>query len=86
MRADLLFFLMLAGYAFGATAAVLSPNGSAARRVPWFEQYLYTPLIAWVNQWALRARAIQSGSAHVYPTYLVTALLGLLAMLLVRGT
>src|SRR6266545_382968 len=28
----LLFFLMLAGYAFGATAAVLSPNGSAARR------------------------------------------------------
>ncbi len=54
--------------------------------VPWFERYLYTPLIAWVNLWAIRARAIQSGSAHAYLTYLVIALLGLLAMLLVRGT
>jgi len=54
--------------------------------VPWFERYLYTPLIAWVNLWAIRARAVQSGSAHAYLTYLVIALLGLLAMLLVRGT
>ena len=54
--------------------------------VPWFERYLYTPLIAWVHRWAIRARAIQSGSAHVYLTYLVIALLGLLTMLLVRGT
>ena len=54
--------------------------------VPWFERYLYSPLIAWVNLWAMRARAVQSGSAHAYLTYLVIALLGLLAMLLVRGT
>jgi hydrogenase-4 component B len=53
--------------------------------VPWFERYLYAPVIAWVNVWAIRARAIQSGSAHVYLTYLVIALLGLLVILLVRG-
>jgi hypothetical protein len=53
--------------------------------VPWFERYLYAPVIAWVNVWAIRARAIQSGSAHVYLTYLVIALLGLPAILLVRG-
>ena len=38
-----------------------------------------------VHRWATRARAIQSGAAHVYLTALVIALLGLLAMLLVRG-
>jgi formate hydrogenlyase subunit 3/multisubunit Na+/H+ antiporter MnhD subunit len=54
--------------------------------VPWFERYLYAPVIAWVNVWAIRARALQSGSAHAYLTYLVIALLGLLAILLVRGT
>ena len=54
--------------------------------VPWFERFLYAPVIAWVNRWAVRARAIQSGSAHAYLTYLVIALLGLLAILLVRGT
>ena len=53
--------------------------------VPWFERFLYAPVIAWVNVWAIRARAIQSGSAHVYLTYLVIALLGLLVILLVRG-
>ena len=53
--------------------------------MPWFERYLYAPIIAWVNRWAIRARSVQSGSAHVYLTYLVIALLGLLAMLLVRG-
>lgn len=52
--------------------------------VPWFERYLYGPVIAWVNRWATRTRSIQSGSAHVYPTYLAVALLGLLGMLLVR--
>jgi hypothetical protein len=54
--------------------------------VPWFERYLYAPLIARVRVWAIRTRALQSGSAHAYLTYLVIALLGLLAMLLVRGT
>jgi formate hydrogenlyase subunit 3/multisubunit Na+/H+ antiporter MnhD subunit len=54
--------------------------------VPWFERYLYAPVIARVKLWAIRARAVQSGSAHAYLTYLVIALLGLLTMLLVRGT
>jgi len=52
--------------------------------VPWFERYLYAPVIARVNAWAVRARAVQSGSAHAYLTYLVIALLGLLAILLAR--
>jgi hydrogenase-4 component B len=54
--------------------------------VPWFERYLYAPVIARVRRWASHARAIQSGSAHGYLTYLVIALLGLLTMLLVQGT
>jgi NADH:ubiquinone oxidoreductase subunit 5 (subunit L)/multisubunit Na+/H+ antiporter MnhA subunit len=54
--------------------------------VPWFERYLYAPVIARVRLWASHARAIQSGSAHGYLTYLVIALLGLLTMLLVQGT
>ncbi len=53
--------------------------------VPWFERYLYAPVIDRVRLWASQARAIQSGSAHAYLTYLVIALLGLLAMLLVQG-
>ncbi len=52
--------------------------------VPWFERYLYAPLLAQVARWAAAARGVQSGSAHAYLTYLVIALLGLLAMLLVR--
>ena len=51
--------------------------------LPWFERYLYAPAISRVRRWAIRTRAIQSGSAHAYLTYLVIALLGLLAMLLV---
>jgi len=54
--------------------------------VPWFERYLYAPVIARMRLWASHARAIQSGSAHAYLTYLVIALLGLLTMLLVQGT
>jgi len=54
--------------------------------LPWFERYLYAPVIARVRVWAAHARAIQSGSVHAYLTYLVIALLGLLTMLLVRGT
>ncbi|HUM14447.1 MAG TPA: hydrogenase 4 subunit B [Candidatus Nitrosotalea sp.] len=52
--------------------------------VPWFERYLYAPLVARVRRWGIQARAIQSGSAHAYLTYLVIALLGLLTLLLVR--
>ena len=53
--------------------------------IPWFERYLYAPVIARVRLWALRTRALQSGSVHAYLTYLVIALLGLLVVLLVRG-
>jgi formate hydrogenlyase subunit 3/multisubunit Na+/H+ antiporter MnhD subunit len=53
--------------------------------VPWFERYLYAPVVAHVRWCALRTRAIQSGSAHAYLTYLVIALLGLLVVLLARG-
>ena len=52
--------------------------------VPWFERYLYAPLVSRVRRWGIQARAIQSGSAHAYLAYLVIALVGLLALLLVR--
>jgi NADH:ubiquinone oxidoreductase subunit 5 (subunit L)/multisubunit Na+/H+ antiporter MnhA subunit len=52
--------------------------------VPWFERYLYAPLVSRVRRWGILARTIQSGSAHAYLAYLVIALVGLLAMLLVR--
>jgi hydrogenase-4 component B len=53
--------------------------------VPWFERYLYAPLIVWLNRLAVRVRSIQSGSAHAYLTYLVIALVALLTLLLARG-
>ena len=52
--------------------------------LPWFERYLYAPLVGRIRRWGITARAIQSGSAHAYLTYLVIALVGLLALLLVR--
>lgn len=48
--------------------------------VPWFERYLYGPLVSRVAGWASLTRAIQSGSAHAYLAYLVLALLTLLAI------
>lgn len=51
--------------------------------VPWFEQYLYAPVIAWVQAAAARVRSVQSGSVHAYLTYLVAALVLALVMLLV---
>jgi hypothetical protein len=53
--------------------------------LPWFERYLYGPLIAWLRRRAGQVRALQSGSAHAYLTYLVVALVGLLTWLLVRS-
>jgi hydrogenase-4 component B len=53
--------------------------------VPWFERYLYAPLVARIGAWAARTRAIQSGSAHVYLAYLVVALVTLLAIALSRS-
>ncbi|MGH7397880.1 MAG: hydrogenase 4 subunit B [Candidatus Rokuibacteriota bacterium] len=58
--------------------------GYQSEIVPWFERYLYAPLVARIRRGGVRARAIQSGSAHAYLAYLVIALLGLLTMLLVR--
>ena len=48
--------------------------------VPWFERYVYGPLVARVTGWAARTRALQSGSVHAYLAYLVIALLVLLAI------
>ncbi len=53
--------------------------------LPWFERYLYEPIIAWVKVWAARARAVQSGSVHAYLSYLVAALVVLLGLLMVWG-
>jgi NADH:ubiquinone oxidoreductase subunit 5 (subunit L)/multisubunit Na+/H+ antiporter MnhA subunit len=51
--------------------------------VPWFERYVYGPLVARVAAIAAHTRALQSGSAHAYLAYLVVALLALLAISLV---
>jgi hydrogenase-4 component B len=53
--------------------------------VPWFERYLYAPLVQRVNAWAARTQAIQSGSPHRYLAYLGIALLVLLAITLARS-
>jgi hydrogenase-4 component B len=55
------------------------------RILPWFERYLYEPVIAWVKVWAARARAVQSGSVHAYLSYLVGALVVLLGLLMMWG-
>jgi hydrogenase-4 component B len=48
--------------------------------VPWFERYAYGPLVRRVAAAAGLTRAIQSGSAHAYLTYVVVALVALLAI------
>jgi hydrogenase-4 component B len=53
--------------------------------VPWFERYLYAPVIARIRWWSERVLALQSGSVHAYLTYLVVALLLLLGWLVVTG-
>jgi hydrogenase-4 component B len=55
------------------------------RILPWFERYLYAPVLAWVRVWAARARAVQSGSVHAYLSYLVGALVILLGLLMGWG-
>jgi hydrogenase-4 component B len=50
--------------------------------VPWFERYLYAPLVERVRRLAVRVRLIQSGSVHAYLTYVVIALVAMLGMLL----
>jgi len=53
--------------------------------VPWFERYLYAPMISRVRSWSERVLALQSGSAHAYLTYLVLALVLLLGWLVATG-
>jgi hydrogenase-4 component B len=57
-----------------------------AHIVPWFERYLYDPIIDRVIAWAARVRAIQSGSLHAYLTYLVAALVIMLGLLMLWGS
>jgi hydrogenase-4 component B len=54
--------------------------------VPWFDRYLYGPLLLQVQALATTVRRLQSGSAHAYLAYLVGALLVLLGVLLVSGS
>jgi hydrogenase-4 component B len=56
-----------------------------ARILPWFERYLYEPVIAGARSAAERAGAIQSGSVHAYLSYVVGALVVLLGVLLTWG-
>jgi hydrogenase-4 component B len=52
---------------------------------PWFEEFLYTPLLN-VTQWiSLRVRRFQSGSLHGYVAYLFVMLILMLVALLWTG-
>ena len=53
--------------------------------VPWFERYLYAPVLARVQRCAERVLTLQSGSVHAYLAYLVVALLLLLGWLVATG-
>jgi len=53
--------------------------------VPWFERYLYTRVLAWVQRCSERVLSLQSGSVHAYLAYLVVALLLLLGWLVATG-
>ncbi|HEV8437941.1 MAG TPA: hydrogenase 4 subunit B [Methylomirabilota bacterium] len=55
------------------------------RILPWFERYLYEPVVGWVRGGAAYVRAVQSGSVHAYLSYLVAALVVLLGLLAVWG-
>ena len=49
---------------------------------PWFEEYLYSPLIGAVRWLSLLTRRLQSGSLHGYLAYLFVVLIVLLSLLL----
>jgi len=44
---------------------------------PWFEEFIYEPLVNKIREWSLRVRQLQSGSLHGYLAYLFI-ILGLL--------
>jgi len=56
-----------------------------ARLLPWFEHYLYEPVLGRVRRWGRRTLLLQSGSIHAYLAYVVGALVLLLGALLVSG-
>jgi formate hydrogenlyase subunit 3/multisubunit Na+/H+ antiporter MnhD subunit len=56
-----------------------------ARILPWFERYLYEPVMERVRRWGRRTLALQSGSVHAYLAYLMVALVLLLGVLLTTG-
>jgi len=45
-----------------------------------FEDWLYRPALDALHRWARRARGLQSGSANLYLTYILAALLALLVL------
>jgi hydrogenase-4 component B len=47
---------------------------------PWFERVLYDPLLTMLRRAATGARRLQSGSLHLYLTYLAVALMTLLTV------
>jgi hydrogenase-4 component B len=53
--------------------------------LPWFERYLYEPLMGWVRRWGRRVLRLQSGSVHAYLGYAMAALVILLGVLLATG-
>jgi hypothetical protein len=53
--------------------------------LPWFERYLYEPLLGWIERWGRRTLALQSGSVHAYLAYVVGALVILLGVLMITG-
>lgn len=54
--------------------------------LPWFERYLYEPLVVRAKRWGIRALMLQSGSVHAYLAYAMAALVILLGVLLATGS
>jgi len=54
--------------------------------LPWFERYLYEPLMGWVRRLGRRVLRLQSGSLHAYLAYAMAALVILLGVLLATGS
>jgi hydrogenase-4 component B len=46
----------------------------------WFEEFLYSPLVRWVQQIGSSGRLIQSGSVNLYVGYILVALLAFLLL------
>ncbi len=51
----------------------------------WFDKFLYEPVLAGVRWASEQVRRVQSGSLHIYMTYLFVALVVILGALLIPG-